>query len=371
MSAHVGERLAAYLDGELTPRERAEIDAHLGACPACARKLQALSSVDAAVRALPAEAPPGYFLGFPGRVRARLEAGKGRASWRLPVWYAAAAAALVVAVSAPLVLNRSQRPAAPASRDAAPVAVPAASPPAVPAASPRAARETPDETLRQARLKDETAADFRSSREPPAAPALDSAAAARALPKPSPAEEPAGEDRALSSGFAEGPPVPVPAAPGAPSAPSVASALPRVAEAPARDAERAGGLSLAEGRGGDERTEKKARELVLARRAPEAEADAISGEEASYRALLGRPARTRDEARDLREAWRAHLRLYPQGVRAEEARVRLVEAGHAAYRLGHEPEDLARFNEDAVAYLRRSDATQARRVQELLRSVER
>jgi len=379
VSAHVGERLAAYLDGELSPRERAEVDTHLGGCPACTRELEDLASVDAAVRALPAEAPPDYFLRFPGRVRARLEAGQRRAAWRLPVWYAAAAAALIVAVIAPVALERSEMPPALLSEDAAP-------PPAVlsggrsdasasPAPLTGSARgpEAPGKPIVSNRLESES---FARARSAPARPAPESRhpTTVAGLHDAPAAEAPAPAEGALE-GFAAAPAAPPPAAPGPVSA---AAPLRRAEETPSPDAvAKAGRASLAESREEgerreeDERRQKEPLERTFAGAPGVAGGLALSGEEASYRALVARPARTRDEARDLREAWRDYLRLYPQGARADEARVRLIEAAHTAYRLGRDPEDRARFNEDAAAYLKRRDAAQPERVRQLERSVER
>jgi len=116
VSGHERERLSAYLDGELPPVERAEVTAHLAACPDCAAVLADLAAVDAGAARLPAEAPEGYFDRFPARVVARLEvAPKGRGRpWRPPVWTWAAAAALLLAVVTPLTLNRPPAREAPA-----------------------------------------------------------------------------------------------------------------------------------------------------------------------------------------------------------------------------------------------------------------
>src|SRR5260221_13617991 len=85
MSEHVRERLSAYLDRELAADDADAVLAHLRGCEACQSHLAALSSVDQAARALPVEAPAGYFDTLPGRVRARLEATSSRpAGARLP-----------------------------------------------------------------------------------------------------------------------------------------------------------------------------------------------------------------------------------------------------------------------------------------------
>jgi anti-sigma factor RsiW len=57
--AHLGEKLSAYLDGELTERQRAEAGDHLAKCVECARALASLDEVSGRVRMLPrASAPP-------------------------------------------------------------------------------------------------------------------------------------------------------------------------------------------------------------------------------------------------------------------------------------------------------------------------
>src|SRR5258708_28778696 len=86
MSAHVLDRLSAYLDGELSPPDRALVAEHLATCEECSRRLQALGLVDAAARELSAEPPAGYFSAFPSRVRRRLEGDTRARSWRAPGW---------------------------------------------------------------------------------------------------------------------------------------------------------------------------------------------------------------------------------------------------------------------------------------------
>ena len=101
------ERLAAAALGELPERERAEVLAHAGSCPACGAELALAASfaeegvdssaVDEVVERLRAAAPagPGRVIAFPDaarRERARA-AGERRAA---PAWTRWAAAALVV-----------------------------------------------------------------------------------------------------------------------------------------------------------------------------------------------------------------------------------------------------------------------------------
>jgi anti-sigma factor RsiW len=74
VSGHERERLSAYLDGELAPAERAEVEAHLSACPECSALLARLAEAGRLAAQLGVEAPEGYFDALPGRVAARLEA---------------------------------------------------------------------------------------------------------------------------------------------------------------------------------------------------------------------------------------------------------------------------------------------------------
>ncbi|HET8645069.1 MAG TPA: zf-HC2 domain-containing protein, partial [Vicinamibacteria bacterium] len=138
---HSLERLCAFLDGELSPAERAEVEAHLRECATCRQELDGLLAVDAAARELTVAAPPGYFEAFPGRVRQRLAARRRRA---VPAWTLAAAAAVLLAVLTPLTLRERSAPAPTSARESlrsqpTPAAqAPAAPPAATAAASPGA-----------------------------------------------------------------------------------------------------------------------------------------------------------------------------------------------------------------------------------------
>ena len=90
MSGHPGERLSAFLDGELPAADRAQVEVHLRECAACARELEELAAVDAFARELPVEAPAGYFEVLPSRVRARVR--RPARIPRLAVWAAAGGA---------------------------------------------------------------------------------------------------------------------------------------------------------------------------------------------------------------------------------------------------------------------------------------
>jgi anti-sigma factor RsiW len=46
----IGDLLAAYLDDEVTPEERARIDGHLAGCRDCRRELESLKSAQTALR---------------------------------------------------------------------------------------------------------------------------------------------------------------------------------------------------------------------------------------------------------------------------------------------------------------------------------
>jgi hypothetical protein len=105
---------------------------------------------------------------------------------------------------------------------------------------------------------------------------------------------------------------------------------------------------------------------VLARRFNLAPADH------RYFALL-KAAVPRDAAaaRALRDSWRAFALENPTHAGVDEARVRAVEAGLAAFRLAGDPRDLEGVRSDGNAYLERPDAAQPDRVRALLRSLEK
>ncbi|HVR71343.1 MAG TPA: anti-sigma factor, partial [Vicinamibacteria bacterium] len=107
MSAHVSERMSAYVDRELPPADRAGVDAHLRECPDCARAVEEMRALDALARGQEVQAPEGYFDALPGRLRGRLAP---RAHARVPPWTLALAAGLAVALLAPLALRRAPPP---------------------------------------------------------------------------------------------------------------------------------------------------------------------------------------------------------------------------------------------------------------------
>jgi anti-sigma factor RsiW len=55
------EDLSAYLDQELTGTARQDLEAHLGTCETCRRRLAALRQTVSAVQGLPTEVPPRVF----------------------------------------------------------------------------------------------------------------------------------------------------------------------------------------------------------------------------------------------------------------------------------------------------------------------
>jgi hypothetical protein len=376
MSAHVLDRLSAYLDGELSPPDRALVAEHLAGCEECSRRLQALGVVDAAARELPAEPPAGYFSAFPSRVRRRLEGDTRARSWRAPAWTWVAAAAALLAVVVPLTLMRlpggsPQEEKAPAPGFAA--TQPVAPPEAPVAASP--ARLGPPPAELQARMaKPETRAEA----------SADMAGAAGGRPAPAEALA-SGGPGAAAPGVLPPPSAPSPLADSREPEAKAAFATPAPRPSPEKDeakpsaggdvtARETGTASLERARppAGEERgarvqgqPEAPAPEGALKRAAPRAtvEADRL------YRTLLFRSAQTLGEARELREAWRSFSQLHPEGAPADEARVRVVETGARAYRLGSDPEDLARLRDDARAYLDRKDAVQAARVRAVLEAL--
>jgi hypothetical protein len=92
---------------------------------------------------------------------------------------------------------------------------------------------------------------------------------------------------------------------------------------------------------------------------------------AKFRSLFAAdPPRSDGEARSLREAWRAFVAENPDHAQADEARVRLVEAGVLAYRLGLRPRDREIAQRDASAYLARAATPQAARVRAALKMLE-
>lgn len=368
MSDHVVDHLSAYLDGELSSVERDRFRAHLAGCAGCTERLAELAAVDRAVRETDEPAPAGYFDALPGRLRGRLAQvpPASRQAWPVPAWALAAAAALVVAVVAPLTLR--PRLVAPVADTAAP---PRAVPPASEARPPAtvAPEPGPASSVSGGRLGlDETLAD-----KPRAARELATPAAPRATPAAGGAN--AG---AAALGFVAAPPAEAPQ----PATPARADELRRDAVQKSAAAARpaSGEPERAREAGGaeaDAAAEAKANVAMAPARAPQPqqldlrtaakrEERAAAGAEATFRDLAGRTPRTPDEARALRESWRGLAGRLADPAEADEARVRVIEAGLRAYRLGGDPEDLGLARRDAAAYMERADGLQKQRVRAAL-----
>jgi hypothetical protein len=75
-------------------------------------------------------------------------------------------------------------------------------------------------------------------------------------------------------------------------------------------------------------------------------------------------------ARQARDAWRAYVGTQPAGPRADQARVRTIEAGLAAWELSREEQDRTVLRRDIAEYLGRRDAVQAERVRAIRRRLE-
>lgn len=113
-------RLDEYIDGTLDPATRAEIEAHVAACPVCRDELAALQSILADARALPRSVMPARDLwdGIEGRLRqdhvpARPAVLPFTQRYRVPLL---AAAALVILVGG-MLIGKSLQPA-PTARSA-------------------------------------------------------------------------------------------------------------------------------------------------------------------------------------------------------------------------------------------------------------
>ena len=107
---HDQQALAAYVAGALTPDERAEVEAHVAGCPACAGELRSLMPVAGALaRAVPQRTPPAALrarvldavgVHEPRAATDRAERSSGR-TWLDPrVWLPAAALVALAAGTA-------------------------------------------------------------------------------------------------------------------------------------------------------------------------------------------------------------------------------------------------------------------------------
>jgi hypothetical protein len=363
MSGHERERLSAYLDRELAPDEHAAVEAHLSACPECAAFLAELAAVDEAVASLPAEAPEGYFEAFPARVRARLEprktAPRGR---RVPAWTWAAAAALLLAVVTPPTL-RQLRPAP----GEAPATAPAALPPAPATAEPTRADEArrPEPSAKASLGSRPPAAQAFGLPAPEPPGAVDVAVATRPAPE---AARPFPKDEAVAESRFAGEPAAASRAP--------ASTAP-VTLADAESAPAPGGAARepATGRekGVRERRHTSAAEATAESVSPaqsagkaNAAVENLPEAEESFRRLEAVRPRSAAEWRRLRDEWNALAATEPDRHRADEARVRAIMAGHAAWLASGSADDETAFRRDVADYLERPDAVQKDRVKRLL-----
>jgi hypothetical protein len=73
-----------------------------------------------------------------------------------------------------------------------------------------------------------------------------------------------------------------------------------------------------------------------------------------------------EEWRRLRDEWRAFAAAHPEGRRADEARVRAIEAACQAWLASGDERDEEAFRRDAAAYLGAADAQQKPRVERLV-----
>jgi hypothetical protein len=391
---HPGDKLSAYLDGELPPAERAAVDQHLVECAACARALEELAAVDSFSRTLAVQAPEGYFDAFPARVRRRLVARRRR----VPAWTWAAAAAVLLAVLTPLTLR--DRPAeAPASvgmkqaekepdlGSTAPVAAPSPAPPptlnvqiaerlraygyaggaSAPAAKEQAELRQKRDGAFADRLRErdgDAGASGRANVNAYRREALDDAKlkseAGNELKKGQLGER-AGADKPRQDAAAAGAPAaaipesvlaPTPPPPAAREDESgakdrraePAAAKPAPPAAPARDQGYADAPRPAEGTLG---VTKSASGAAPARTV--ASGDVSLAQE--FEAQAARPVRTAEDARAAARQWEELARRHPGATAADEANVRAIEALATAFRLEKKDADRDRARKAAQAYL--------------------
>jgi hypothetical protein len=351
VTAHVREQLSAYLDRELAGGDRQAVDLHLRECSECAQALDQMRAVDALVRAADLEAPAGYFEGLPARLRGRLRPAR-RAS--VPAWTVALAAGIAVAVAAPLVMRGRPTLSTGAAPAAGPQAPTASAPMPVP---PPASEGVPSS---QSRVP------YAAAPAPTPAPR----ASAEAKAEPPAAARLARRDRA---GEQE-------ARPAAPPAPAAATGVVGGAPRPAPDSVSAEAVAPAEedespreslvDDSGDPEPRRERAALGAAQRAAPRRAPGANVPDQRFRSLSTRTARGADEARALRDAWLEFVRDDPDGAHADQARLRALEAGAAAWRLGGRAEDRALVEREGRAYLRRADGAHHERVRALLASLE-
>jgi hypothetical protein len=392
MSAHVLDRLSAFLDDELPEAERREVEAHLTECSDCASRLSELAAIDEGARGLAVVAPSGYFEALPGRIRRRLPIPRRRA---VPVWAWAVAAAALLAVVTPKLLREpigsASLPAAPPVGGGAPEGASAATPQAAPktvaeeAAKPKAADKAQGAGLpavpeavglpEAVGSPGDSKAAGATSR--PATPAREAAPAQSEIRR---RDQPA-EGGALSADTVTRPATaPAPQALGytaAPPAPPAAAAAPgsNVADGLAVTGAREPEAKLDRR---DDAAEQESAPVAANRGLAKGrmkDAQSKSEEDAGAAApqkkqAFGGTTGSATDARERRERWRATAGRHPEGAPGDAARLAIVEAGAEAFALGHDSRDLELLRRDAQAYLAHADALQPDHVRELLRAAE-
>ena len=96
---HVDELISASLTGELTDRERLELDAHLVRCETCRATLAAFTAERRILSGMPVAEPP---RDLSARVRTGIESGSGRRWWQRPGSLIAVGASLATVAAAVL-----------------------------------------------------------------------------------------------------------------------------------------------------------------------------------------------------------------------------------------------------------------------------
>jgi hypothetical protein len=344
--------LSALLDGELPDAERARVEAHVAACAECAAHLRELRALDGFARDLgPVEAPAGYHDGLPARLRPRLRGDRPASARLVRPWVWPLAAGIALAVVAPIVL-RQQHGTAPGGPPPSMAAAPQAT---APEPAPAAAREKeaapaapPVVVTEQSRAN--TVGGGTLQRD---APAPKTAPAPRRL-------EAAPQSKSLDA-FAEAPP------------PAAVSADAREADEESGAASGAVG-GIAGGAPAGAPAEAPLQEATAERKDERARtagalADRADGPSSLKKKSDAAYARVED-ARHARDEWRRLAVSETDAGRADEARVRTIEAGVDAYRLSGDEADRRQAFRDAEAYLARRDAGQADRVRAALRRLD-
>jgi hypothetical protein len=339
VSEHIEDRLSAYLDGELPAPDRAAVEAHLAECPECSAHLAELAAVDSATRALPIEAPEGYFEAFPGKVRQRLEAQKAR-TWSLPHWGWAVAAAALLAVVTPLSLREGSLPRLQPEAET-PVAAPQP-----PVASEPAGEPSGEEILREKKGRHAQDAPAGPPPDRPSRPlGREQVAPAEQVPQATPQRHKEARPAAAAwTDFATAPP---PARQDAPA--------PAAQDTAKKPQTRTRGSAQLE-----DKAEAEAAPLGLVAGA----ASAVRREGLEEEALSA--PRSAADARRLRELWRRRAEAAADPAVADAAWVRVIEFGAAAWRLGQDAEDLRTLKQDAETYLRRDRPRQSDDVHRIL-----